>query len=318
MQRLKVQQERRTQRAHSTRAMPSHRAQEEIYSEIATSVFAPGSVWRQLRHGHSCDSGPLVRVLQDVLGKETPMRMPGGGARPAAFVVTTRREVPAGGGAEKLELRVLRTYNSSAPSGGRDALEGWRQWEAAVATSAAPTILPPFRRADGTTFVDGALSGNNNPSLLVLTEGLQLAAGRQPIDIVLSLGCGEPPGGGSASTDRAATPAAAGSVLFWLGQVVSLAFDTSLQEERTVRLMGLVCPTARYLRLSPPLRADCALAEHRDEALAALRADTAASLTARGDDIERLAAWLSQDDVEDEAGGGLLPGTGQLSEALLL
>jgi hypothetical protein len=148
---------------------------------------------------------------------------------------------------------------------------------------------------------------------------MQYAAGKQPIDILLSLGCGEPPGGGSGgSADRATTPAAAGGVLFWLGQVVSLAFDTSLQEERTVRLMGLVCPTARYLRLSPPLRADCPLAEHRAEALAALRADTSMSLAARRDDIARLAAWLSEDDVEDESGGGLLPGTGQLSEAMLL
>ena len=39
--------------------------------------------------------------------------------------------------------------------------------QAAAATSAAPTILPAFRREDGSTFIDGALSGYNNPSLLV-------------------------------------------------------------------------------------------------------------------------------------------------------
>ena len=53
--------------------------------------------------------------------------------------------------------------------------------------SAAPTIFPPFCRADGSKFIDGALSGYNNPSLLVLTEGLDLAAGR-PVDLMLSLG----------------------------------------------------------------------------------------------------------------------------------
>ena len=284
---------------------------EAMYLDVAREVFAPASLWRQLRHGNSADNGPLLKIVQDALGRETPMR--GGDARPAAFVVTTRQEAPAGGAGAgaRLELRVIRTYNSGAPSGGRDAREGWRQWEAAMATSAAPTILPPFTRGDGSTFVDGALSGNNNPSLLVLTEGLQLARGR-PVDILLSLGCGEVPG-------SAATPERGSGVLFWLGQVVNLAFDTIMQEERTVRLLEQVCPAARYLRLSPALRVDCALAEHRPEALAALREDTLAHLAAHAEDVARLSTWLAQDDVEDETGGGfLLPGGGQLSEAMLL
>ena len=131
----------------------------------------------------------------------------------------------------RLELRILRTYDTPASSGGRDAAEKWAQWEAGAATrragrvfpaqfpllrrghhsrrsrraaaaawlleppsfsrcrvrSAAPTIFPPFCRADGSKFIDGALSGYNNPSLLVLTEGLDLAAGR-PVDLMLSLG----------------------------------------------------------------------------------------------------------------------------------
>jgi alcohol dehydrogenase YqhD (iron-dependent ADH family) len=40
-------------------------------------------------------------------------------------------------------------------------------------------------------FIDGALSGYNNPSSLLLNEGLDLAREGQQIDVLLSLGCGE-------------------------------------------------------------------------------------------------------------------------------
>ena len=281
---------------------------EQMYLEVAEQVFGRASLLRQLRHGHSSDSAPLERILRATLGDDTFMRRPGGG-QPAAFVVATRSEPStATGGPARLELRLLRTYASAAPSGGRDAAESWRQWEAALATSAAPTILPPLRRADGSTFVDGALSGNNNPSLLVLTEGLEMAAAvNRPVDIMLSLGCGEV----TAASSTSRSPSSP-SALFWLGQVVNLAFDASLQEERTVRLLSQVCPASRYARMSPGLSVDCALAEHRPAALALLRQNTQTYLRAHASDLERINDWLSQDETDTSAT------TRQLSAAMLL
>ena len=283
---------------------------EQMYLEVAEQVFGRASLLRQLRHGHSSDSAPLERILRATLGDDTFMRRPGGG-QPAAFVVATRSEPStATGGPARLELRLLRTYASAAPSGGRDAAESWRQWEAALATSAAPTILPPLRRADGSTFVDGALSGNNNPSLLVLTEGLEMAAAvNRPVDIMLSLGCGEVTASSASRSGAAPSP---GSALFWLGQVVNLAFDASLQEERTVRLLSQVCPASRYARMSPGLSVDCALAEHRPAALALLRQNTQTYLRAHASDLERINDWLSQDETDTSAT------TRQLSAAMLL
>ena len=275
-----------------------------MYLEVAEQVFGRASLLRQLRHGHSSDSAPLEQILRATLGDETLMRRPGGG-QPAAFVVATRSEPST----STLELRLLRTYASAAPSGGRDAAESWRQWEAALATSAAPTILPPLRRADGSTFVDGALSGNNNPSLLVLTEGLEMAAAvNRPVDVMLSLGCGEV----VTAASRSGAAPSAGSALFWLGQVVNLAFDASLQEDRTVRLLSQVCPASRYARMSPTLSVDCALAEHRPAALALLRQNTQSYLRAHAPDLERINDWLSQDETDTSAT------TRQLSAAMLL
>lgn len=115
-------------------------------------------------------------------------------------------------------LLLGRRYESKAPGEARnDASAHWPQWEAAAATSAAPTIFPPVTRepraaggGDGGTFVDGALSGYNNPSLLVLTEGLDYAAGR-PIDLMVSLGCGDPEG-----VSEGTVPT---SMAYWFGQV---------------------------------------------------------------------------------------------------
>lgn len=167
-------------------------------------VFAKQSSLRQLLTGAQSDSAPLIEILKEYLG-EKPMRQ--AGRSPKVFVVTTRLENSGKGANSRLELRILRTYDSKAPSGGRDAKEGWLQWEAAAATSAAPTIFPPFTRSGGETFIDGALSGNNNPSLLVLTEGLDYAAGAR-IDLMVSLGCGDPTGVAEGGA----------SLVYWVGQ----------------------------------------------------------------------------------------------------
>lgn len=249
---------------------------EQLYYRTAGEVFAKTSAFRQLMVGYQAESAPLLTILKDYLG-DSPMRRPPNYDGPKAFVVTTKVD---GGDQKRLELRILRTYDTPAPSGGRDGKEGWAQWEAAAATSAAPTILPAFRREDGSTFIDGALSGYNNPSLLVLTEGLDLAAGR-PVELMVSLGCGDPTG---VAEGRA-------SLVYWVGQIINLAFDVQLQEERTLRLLHTFSPDTRYIRLAPPTAA-YGLAEHRPEELARMKAECLLYLNERSPELDTLSKWI--------------------------
>ena len=266
---------------------------EALYFQAADQVFAKSSALRQLMTGAAADASPLVRMLKEKLGESTPMR--GAHSWPAAFVVTTQQH-----GDEdhtRLDVRIIRTYDSSSPSRGRDAKERWLMWEAGVATSAAPTILPPLRRADGSFFVDGALSGNANPSLLACLEALELANGR-PIDTVLSLGCGN---SGPVVVQPDGEVGKSGTV-FWLKQTLSLAFDARLQEERASRLIEQMSPNTRYIRLSPSPMTDIALAEHRRERLERMQAETAAYIQQQGPMFDRLCAIL-EDDLGDSLAG---------------
>jgi len=267
---------------------------EELYYRVARDVFAQARAWRALALGASADAQPLYNLLRAAFG-EVRMRGGGGGGGPRAFVVATKEEKGEGGGL-RLDLRLLRTYDSRAPSRGRDAKECWALWEAAAATSAAPTVFPTFRRSDGSCWVDGAMSGNTNPSLLVALEGMEQAAG-EAIDLLLSLGCGEaaPAGEGQRRSD---------GVLFWLNQTVSLSFDTRVQEERTLRLLGQASPATRYVRLTPRLSADVALAEHRPAELVRLRAETGAHVAEQAATYERLAALLRGEPADGSAEWG--------------
>ncbi|KAG8740353.1 hypothetical protein FRC10_004465 [Ceratobasidium sp. 414] len=65
-------------------------------------------------------------------------------------------------------------------------------WEAARATSAAPAFFSPIAIGDlGVVYVDGAVSGHCNPSVLAREEAEQLWPGRE-ICLLLSLGTGSP------------------------------------------------------------------------------------------------------------------------------
>ncbi|KAG8763658.1 hypothetical protein FRC12_008465 [Ceratobasidium sp. 428] len=65
-------------------------------------------------------------------------------------------------------------------------------WEAARATSAAPAFFSPVAIGDlGVVYVDGAVSGNCNPSVLAREEAEHMWPGRD-ICLLLSLGTGSP------------------------------------------------------------------------------------------------------------------------------
>jgi hypothetical protein len=304
---------------------------EKMYRDIGRDVFGSQSAVRRLIKGNAADNTAIRDLLLEYLGDLPMLDAPGQLAR--CFVVTTQQT-------ERLEVRLVRTYRH--PNKGRDQNEGWRQWEAGMATSSAPTVFPPFVRenrgapdraadetpkatpkegdetsdaaedaaadaseaseaseassdvapktrrgrtptastnllpklgrldpsADRQVFIDGALSGYNNPSSLVLNEGLDLAEQGQQIDVLLSLGCGEVAGAAGAESENGDR-----GLVFWLGQVVNLAFDVELQEAHVASLIQRFSPQTMHVRLNPPT-GGVSLTEHRPEILHRMEQDT--------------------------------------------
>jgi hypothetical protein len=262
-------------------------ALERMYHEIGRKVFSTQSAVRQLLKGAAADNAAIHDLLVEYLGDLPMIDAPGQLVR--CFVVTTQQT-------ERLEVRLIRTYKH--PSKGRDQSEEWSQWEAGMATSSAPTVFPPFVRrkpvprmddaeegaeedpstlssgkngeknGERQVFVDGALSGYNNPSSLLLNEGLDLAEPGQQIDVLLSLGCGEVAAAGAGDVGANGDK----GLVFWLGQVVNLAFDVELQEAHVASLIARFSPQTMHVRLNPPT-GGVSLTEHRPDVLARMEDD---------------------------------------------
>ena len=248
---------------------------EEMYWDIARLVFGKQSAVRQLIKGHAGENDEIKRLLVEGLG-DLPMITDDPGQRVKCFVVSTQQT-------DRLEVRLIRSYKN--PNKGRDQNERWAQWEAGMATSSAPTVFPPFIRTDDatgdkSTFIDGALSGYNNPSSLVLNEGLDLAEPGQRIDVLLSLGCGEAKG-------------SMGDNPFWIvGQVMNLAFDTELQEAHVASMIRRFSPQTSHVRVNPPT-AHYSLTEHRVDVLTRMEDDTRAYLAETRPIFAELASRLT-------------------------
>ena len=86
---------------------------------------------------------------------------------------------------------LLRSY----PAPGRDAIK-CEIWEAARATSAAPTFFKEIKikHSEGATlrFVDGGLKCNN-PVAILMEEAEKVFGGNQILGCIVSLGCGVKP-----------------------------------------------------------------------------------------------------------------------------
>jgi predicted acylesterase/phospholipase RssA len=78
---------------------------------------------------------------------------------------------------------LFRTYNS------HETHTGCKIWEAARATSAAPTFFKRIKIGRGQHFIDGGL-GSNNPSKVVLDEAKKVFPDRQ-IGCIVSIGTGQ-------------------------------------------------------------------------------------------------------------------------------
>lgn len=109
-----------------------------------------------------------------------------------------------------------------------------------LATTAAPTYLPPHQMNSG-TYIDGGI-GANNPSLLALTEAVSSRCGWKQEDIyLLSLGCME-----SIST------VTTGQEKMGAVDVMKLiSLFMSAESQYSHNIVNILLPKGHYLRINP-------------------------------------------------------------------
>lgn len=141
-------------------------------------------------HGSKYKTQPLRRALLSSFGKEQLY----GGQKAAHRVYNTHVAVTAasGTGEEAIVLANYSRHDENEPRYRFEFPHHLRIWEAASATSAAPSFFKPFTSSIGRTYLDGAVY-YNNPVKVANHERKILwpDVAENPPDIILSLGTGQ-------------------------------------------------------------------------------------------------------------------------------
>ena len=145
-----------------------------------------------LSHGSKWKTQPLHKTLKKAFGEDLLF---GGQSNVAKYATKVAVVSTSGTGTRSL---VMANYNRQQTSDPGYTLEtsnrideAFKIWEAAAATSAAPSYFKPFQRC-GRTYLDGAIN-HNNPVVVARREARLLwpdVESQRP-DIVLSLGTGQ-------------------------------------------------------------------------------------------------------------------------------
>ncbi|GKZ59905.1 hypothetical protein AnigIFM59636_002148 [Aspergillus niger] len=169
---------------------------EQAYLEMSEKIFNPkrhrinaaGQIYDFLKANGKFDAKALEQAIQSIIQEKAKLPVDSLLQEPDAqckvFVAATR--------VSNSELVTLRSYGSDLPE---TLFNECKIWEAARATSAAPTFfdpveIGPFRQQ----FIDGGLL-YNNPITLLYTEAADLWPDRISNAIFLSIGTGSAPGG---------------------------------------------------------------------------------------------------------------------------
>jgi len=162
----------------------------EVYTTLASQIFSangPEKIWNFTHTGAYYTKDNFEKGLKDLIRKKTgdenaPMLDPDTNNQCKVFVVSGQSQDLNHTSAEQ-----FRTYATKFP----DAFAGCAIWEAARATSAAPTYLPAIQ-INGVEFVDGGLKFNN-PSILLMGEVNAVFGIARHIDCLLTIGTGMQP-----------------------------------------------------------------------------------------------------------------------------
>ena len=150
----------------------------KLYEELGRDAFVAESTKKVLSTMHRYDVGALEFLLRKMFGRHTTLKQ----TQPKVAVTAVAwDEKPS-------TLHLIRSYQGPASSC-RGVAESMRIWEAARATSAAPTYFHPFH-CHGRTFVDGGLLAND-PALVAYAEASALFGGQEHINMLVSVGTGK-------------------------------------------------------------------------------------------------------------------------------
>lgn len=143
-----------------------------------------------LKHGSKYKSTPLKCALTEAFGREELY----GGRQQLYCVYDTKVAVTAtsGTGQQALVLANYSRQEEREPNYRFEFPHELEVWEAACATSAAPSFFKPFMSSNGRTYLDGALYYNN--PIRVANHERKLIwpdVADSPPDLILSLGTGQ-------------------------------------------------------------------------------------------------------------------------------
>lgn len=147
-----------------------------------------------------------------------------------------------------------------------------------LATTAAPTYLPPHRTLTG-TYVDGGI-GANNPSLLALVEAISYRCQWAQDEIyLLSLGCLESISFSTTGREKMA--------INDIQKLISIFMNAESQYSHNIT--QILLPTGHYLRINPIDRANLTgLDKSTPEALGYLQAMAAQAVQEHFDELKNI------------------------------
>ena len=222
---------------------------ERCYREMRESFSDYHPVLQEVRRsmfGTSHDAGPIEKALKGLFGENKHLlelpRWPLG-----AVLAATASQEP-------IEPFLFRTYQLTGSAQQTNLFSGTAEalvWQAARATSSAPTFFPPVQVGAG-LYVDGAIL-SNNPAGIALAEAQTLLP-RASIDLMVSLGTGCVP--------QKAANLQNSNVVNWAFKVFECAMS-SIHEHMVIGSLLHDSPT-RYIRLDPELASVPSVSECSD------------------------------------------------------
>ncbi|KAG8973043.1 hypothetical protein FRC05_009158 [Tulasnella sp. 425] len=226
----------------------------EAYRELSKDVFDVRALDLafNLWDGHRFSGQKLKQAVEKIVAKyrgTTTTRMWDNPQRRSEAERVCRTFVIAIPGCDvSRPPKLFRTYNSRFQ---RHSADHCQIWEAARATSCAPSFFPEVK-VDGVYYSDGGL-GYNNPTKVVLQEAQSLWGPDQQIGCLLSLGTGSV----SSYMTRINGPLVLlGSQFSGIFQRIALSCDGVHQEMKSNQL---VAPF--YYRFNPTMRENIGLEE---------------------------------------------------------
>ena len=204
--------------------------------------------------------GIVDNVMKDVFGEEVCMA---DHVQPKVMIMTCKADV------SPPILHIMRNYGEAQD--GEKGPKERKVWEAARASSAAPTYFPAFGK-----FLDGGLMANN-PTVDCIGEVIDdlVAEGKDPrLGLVVSVGTGSPPRRPVPGVDiphinwlnpADIVEAAVGLKNFMQIVIDQVTASGGRQVERSISWCATMeCP---FYRLSPPLEEEIDLAEYDNKIL---------------------------------------------------